>query len=220
VSGRHRPNPTTRLTPRLRLVLSAAAASTLALGTIGILGITDGDSPDSVDVIEAAPRAAQDRADRAQRPTVSPTSSPRPTVTPPSPSVSLSAAPPPPAPAPPRTPPTTPPPASPRAKPRVTTPVPPAAAPVRTCDASFYETGETTANGEPFDPDGLTAAHKTFAFGTRVKVTNKANGQSVTVRINDRGPFVEGRCLDLARGAFEEIASVGAGVITVSYQVL
>ncbi len=214
--GRHRPNSTLHLTPRLRLVLSAAAASTLALGTIGILGITDGDSPDSVDVIEAAPRAGQDRADRAQRPTISPTSSPRPTVEPPSPSASPNAAPPKPAPAP--APPTTP--ASPRAKPPVIAPKPPAAAPVRTCDASFYETGETTANGEPFDPDGLTAAHKTFAFGTRVKVTNTANGQSVTVRINDRGPFVEGRCLDLARGAFEEIASVGAGVITVSYQVL
>jgi rare lipoprotein A len=91
---------------------------------------------------------------------------------------------------------------------------------VRSCGASYYDQGETTANGEPFDPNGLTAAHKTFAFGTRVKVTNAANGKSVTVRINDRGPFVEDRCLDLARGAFERIASLDAGVITVRYQVL
>jgi len=188
----------------------------MALATIGILGITDGDSADSVDVVEAVPRATQDRADRAQRPTASPTSSPRPTVKPPSPSASPDAPPPKPAAAPL----TTPPPASPSAKPRVTTPSRPAAAPVRTCGASFYETGETTASGEPFDPDGLTAAHRTFAFGTRLKVTNTANGQSVTVRINDRGPFVDDRCLDLARGAFKEIASLGAGVITVSYQVL
>ena len=80
--------------------------------------------------------------------------------------------------------------------------------------------GRTTANGERYDMDGLTAAHRSLPFGTKVRVTNLTNGQSVTVRINDRGPFVEGRCLDLARGAFEEIASLGAGVITVRYQVL
>lgn len=89
-----------------------------------------------------------------------------------------------------------------------------------TCGASFYETGQTTASGEPFDPQGLTAASKTLAFNTRVRVTNLANGKAVVVRINDRGPFVAGRCLDLARGAFVTIASISAGVLNVKFEVL
>jgi rare lipoprotein A len=89
-----------------------------------------------------------------------------------------------------------------------------------TCGASYYDTGSRTANGEPFNPDGLTAAHKTLPFNTRVRVTNTANGKSVEVRINDRGPFISGRCLDLARGAFVVIASLGAGVINARYEVL
>ena len=89
-----------------------------------------------------------------------------------------------------------------------------------TCGVSFYSTGSTTANGERFDPDGLTAAHKTLAFNTKIRVTNPSNGKSVVVRVNDRGPFVSGRCIDLARGAFAQIASLGAGVITAKYEVL
>jgi rare lipoprotein A len=89
-----------------------------------------------------------------------------------------------------------------------------------TCEASYYDTGTTTASGEPFDPNAFTAAHKTLAFGTRVKVTNTANGKSVTVRINDRGPFVSGRCLDLTTAAFKAIASISSGVAQVRYQVL
>lgn len=89
-----------------------------------------------------------------------------------------------------------------------------------TCEMSYYETGSTTANGESFDPDGLTAAHKTLPFDTRVRVTNNANGDSVVVRINDRGPFVAGRCMDLSRGAFDAIASLGSGVITAKYEIL
>ncbi|WP_238015986.1 septal ring lytic transglycosylase RlpA family protein [Dactylosporangium sp. AC04546] len=89
-----------------------------------------------------------------------------------------------------------------------------------TCKASYYATGSKTANGEKFDPDGLTAAHKTLPFNTKVRVTNLANGKSVVVRINDRGPFVTGRCLDLARGAFVQVASVSAGVINARYEVL
>jgi rare lipoprotein A len=88
------------------------------------------------------------------------------------------------------------------------------------CGVSFYSTGSTTANGERFDPDGLTAAHKTLPFNTRIRVTNPSNGKSVVVRVNDRGPFVGGRCIDLARGAFAQIASLGAGVITARYEVL
>jgi rare lipoprotein A len=92
-----------------------------------------------------------------------------------------------------------------------------------TCEASFYGDGfhgATTASGETFDTYGMTAAHKTLPFDTMVQVTNPDNGKSVTVRINDRGPFVEGRCLDLSTAAFDEIIGTGAGVGTVEWQVV
>src|SRR5262249_53249469 len=89
-----------------------------------------------------------------------------------------------------------------------------------TCEVSFYDTGTTTASGEPFDPNAMTAANKTWTFGTIVRVTNLANGKSVDVRINDRGPYVSGRCIDLARGAFLKIASISSGVINAKYEVL
>jgi len=89
-----------------------------------------------------------------------------------------------------------------------------------TCGASYYSDGQRTANGEIFDPNAFTAAHRTLPFNTRVRVTNAANGKSTIVRINDRGPFVSGRCLDLTRAAFAAIASLNAGVITVKYEVL
>ena len=64
--------------------------------------------------------------------------------------------------------------------------------------ASIYAyKGEKTANGERASPGGLTAAHRTLPFGTRVRVTNERNGRSVVVRINDRGPFIRGRIIDL-----------------------
>ncbi|MBB6119911.1 septal ring lytic transglycosylase RlpA family protein [Nocardiopsis algeriensis] len=92
-----------------------------------------------------------------------------------------------------------------------------------TCEASYYGAdfaGRTTANGETFDPGAMTAAHKTLPFGTMVQVTNPANGSSVTVRINDRGPFVAGRCLDLSTAAFDQIIGTGAGVGQVQWQVV
>jgi rare lipoprotein A len=89
-----------------------------------------------------------------------------------------------------------------------------------TCQASFYGEGQGTASGEKFDPTKLTAAHKTLPFNTRVRVTNVATGQSVIVRINDRGPYVDGRCLDLSTAAFTKIASTSSGVIKVKYEVL
>ena len=70
--------------------------------------------------------------------------------------------------------------------------------------ASFYGPGfhgHETASGEPFDQEALTAAHRTLAFGTRVRVTNLGNGASVIVTVNDRGPYVRGRLIDLSRGA-------------------
>jgi rare lipoprotein A len=88
------------------------------------------------------------------------------------------------------------------------------------CGASFYDEPQGTANGEQFDPEALTAAHKTWAFDTRVRVTNPANGKSVVVRINDRGPYIDGRCIDLSRAAFRAIASLDLGHIDVRYEIL
>ncbi|MCF7929338.1 MAG: septal ring lytic transglycosylase RlpA family protein [Spirochaetales bacterium] len=75
--------------------------------------------------------------------------------------------------------------------------------------------GRLTANGEVFDTNQLTAAHKTLPFGTIVRVTNMENNESVEVRINDRGPFVEGRIIDLSRAAAEAIGMTGLGVAEV-----
>ncbi|TDD42646.1 septal ring lytic transglycosylase RlpA family protein [Nonomuraea terrae] len=88
------------------------------------------------------------------------------------------------------------------------------------CGASYYGEGQMTASGERFDPSAMTAAHKTLPMGSRVRVTNPDNGESVTVRINDRGPFVGGRCLDLSEGAFAALGDLSAGVMHVKYQVL
>ncbi|WP_254550357.1 septal ring lytic transglycosylase RlpA family protein [Catellatospora tritici] len=88
------------------------------------------------------------------------------------------------------------------------------------CKASFYAEGQGTANGERFNPDALTAAHKSLKFNTRVRVTNPTNGKSVVVRINDRGPYIAGRCLDLSRAAFAQIANLSSGVTTVKYDIL
>ncbi len=84
--------------------------------------------------------------------------------------------------------------------------------------ASFYSeyyNGRKTANGEIFHSSDMTAAHKTLPFGTKVKVTNLTNGKSVKVRINDRGPFVAGRIIDLTRAAAKKINMVQAGVVKV-----
>lgn len=88
------------------------------------------------------------------------------------------------------------------------------------CGASYYGDGQRTASGEAFNPDARTAAHRTLPFGSRVRVTNKVNGESVTVRINDRGPYARGRCLDLSRSAMAAIGATGFGVIPVKYQIL
>ena len=84
--------------------------------------------------------------------------------------------------------------------------------------ASFYSDkfdGRLTSNGETFRQNKFTAAHKKLAFGTSVKVTNLANDKSVVVRINDRGPFVSGRIIDLSKAAAKQIDMVGAGVAKV-----
>jgi rare lipoprotein A len=89
--------------------------------------------------------------------------------------------------------------------------------------ASYYakkHQHRKTASGEPFNNNALTAAHKSLPFGTRVMVKNLNNGRSVTVRINDRGPFVRGRIIDLTRTAFSRIASLDKGVAKVEIRVV
>ncbi|MBY5991852.1 septal ring lytic transglycosylase RlpA family protein [Ferrimonas balearica] len=89
--------------------------------------------------------------------------------------------------------------------------------------ASFYADkyqGRTTANGERFDQNAMTAAHKTLPFGTKVRVTNLANNRSIVVRINDRGPFVRGRIIDLSRHGFRQIADLNQGLVEVRVEVL
>lgn len=86
--------------------------------------------------------------------------------------------------------------------------------------ASFYWQDQKTANGERFDKMAMTAAHKTLPFNTRVRVTNEANGRSVVVRINDRGPFKPGRVIDLSYAAAGEIGMRGRGLTPVRVEVL
>jgi rare lipoprotein A len=86
--------------------------------------------------------------------------------------------------------------------------------------ASFYADDTETANGEKFDPQALTAAHRTLPFGTKLRVTNVATGHSVVVRVNDRGPFVQGRAVDLSLSAAEKLGIIEQGVAQVRLQVV
>jgi rare lipoprotein A len=86
--------------------------------------------------------------------------------------------------------------------------------------ASFYWEGQRTATGERFNPEGMTAAHRTLPFGTRVRVTHLGNGRTVDVRINDRGPFIGGRIIDLSRGAAGVLGMQSEGVARVKVTVL
>ncbi len=89
--------------------------------------------------------------------------------------------------------------------------------------ASYYGPGfdgRRTANGEVFDMDGQSAAHRTLPFGTWVRVTRLDTGASIRVRINDRGPFVSGRIIDLSRGAARALEMVEAGVVPVEIVVI
>jgi peptidoglycan lytic transglycosylase len=86
--------------------------------------------------------------------------------------------------------------------------------------ASFYTEGTKTASGERFNTHELTAAHPTLPFGTRLRVTNVASGRSVTVRVNDRGPYVRGRVVDVSYAAAETLGMVGGGVAKVKLDVV
>ncbi|RDC60233.1 RlpA-like lipoprotein [Alteripontixanthobacter maritimus] len=89
--------------------------------------------------------------------------------------------------------------------------------------ASYYGRkfhGRRTANGERFDMNAMTAAHKTLPFGTKVRVINPANGKEVTVRINDRGPFIRGRTIDLSKAAAKKIGIISRGHGSVEMDIL
>jgi rare lipoprotein A len=81
--------------------------------------------------------------------------------------------------------------------------------------STYYWEGKHTASGQPFNPQGLTAAHRTLPFGTQLTVSNPRNGKSVVVVINDRGPFVSGISLDLSLGAAKAIGMNGTGTVCV-----
>jgi rare lipoprotein A len=80
--------------------------------------------------------------------------------------------------------------------------------------------GRKTANGERYNMYGMTAAHKSLPFGTKVRVTNQKNGKAVVVRINDRGPYVGKRVIDLSKGAATAVGMIGSGVAPVKIEVL
>ncbi len=86
--------------------------------------------------------------------------------------------------------------------------------------ASFYTEGTKTANGETFNTHELTAAHPTLPFGTKLRVTNVTTGQTVTVRVNDRGPYVPGRVVDVSYSAAEQLGMVKGGVAKVKLDVV
>ena len=101
--------------------------------------------------------------------------------------------------------------------------LPPEPRALQTGKASWYgdaHHGRKTASGETFDMNALTAAHRTLPLGTRVLVTNLANGRSIEVRINDRGPMVSDRIIDLSFAAARALGGVGAGVLRVRIAVV
>ena len=86
--------------------------------------------------------------------------------------------------------------------------------------ASYYWQGQRVASGGRFDPNAMTAAHKTLPFGTRVRVTHLGNGRTVDVTINDRGPFIAGRIIDLSKGAAGVIGMTAQGIARVAVEVI
>jgi len=85
---------------------------------------------------------------------------------------------------------------------------------------SYYWQPQRVASGGWFNPNAMTAAHKTLPFGTKVRVTNRNNGRSVVVTINDRGPYIKGRIIDLSKAAAKQVGMTASGVAPVSVTVL
>ncbi|MEN2434148.1 septal ring lytic transglycosylase RlpA family protein [Weeksellaceae bacterium A-14] len=93
----------------------------------------------------------------------------------------------------------------------------------KTSFASYYHdkfNGKRTASGEIFDNSKFTAAHRKLPFGTKVKITNLRNGESVVVRINDRGPFHSSRVFDVSKAAYDEIGDLKHGTMPIEYEVV
>jgi rare lipoprotein A len=86
--------------------------------------------------------------------------------------------------------------------------------------ASWYQMGTRTASGERYNPDGLTVAHKSYPFGTLLKLTNPDNNKTVIARVNDRGPFAHGRELDASRGTAKELGFINKGVANLKVEVI
>lgn len=84
--------------------------------------------------------------------------------------------------------------------------------------ASWYGEPQAVACGGRFNPNAMTAAHRTLPCGSKVRVTNKRNGKSVVVTINDRGPFVKGRIIDVSRAAAKKLGMISAGVVPASLE--
>jgi rare lipoprotein A len=174
-----------------------------AVGRIAALALTNGltDSPDGLDRAAAPPTYAP--LFESLGPDGSTTSSSAPPPPPPPRLVVTTTAP---------APVSTPAPAY------TTTTAAPAANTIGPCSASWYGDafrGQPTASGEPYNPDDFTAAHRSLPLGTVVTVTRVSSGASVKVRINDRGPFVGNRCIDLSEAAMGTLGGLSAGVITV-----
>ncbi len=204
MAGRH--SRTRRFSSPTGIAATAALGVALAVGgTVGVVQLASGAEPERPVAVDLTPTEVPPTS-----PSVSPTTSapPRPSASPTATRTTKAPS---------------------RSKPRTAAPKPtatkkttpaPSVVDSGSCGASFYSEGQLTANGEYFDPSAMTAAHKTLSFGTKVRVTNPTSGKSVTVRINDRGPFIEGRCLDLSRAAFAAIAPLSAGHVEVRYEVL
>ena len=86
--------------------------------------------------------------------------------------------------------------------------------------SSWYQSGTKTASGQRFDPNGLSAAHRTLPFGTKLRLTNPNNGKSIIVTVNDRGPFIRGTGLDVSRGAAQQLGFIRKGKTRLVMQVL
>ena len=85
---------------------------------------------------------------------------------------------------------------------------------------SWYQSGTRTASGQRFNPNGNTAAHRTLPFGTKLKLTNPNNGRTVLVTVNDRGPFIRGTHLDIARGAASKLDFINRGKVKLNVRVV
>jgi rare lipoprotein A len=192
-SGRHRQTDTPKTLRATLIAAAGIAAIALAVITIAVTGSGSSSAQLRSRAAAAYPPRALDRASRGglRTPIATPTPTPEPTETPPAQET------------------------LPVQKKRHLKILSRGA-----CEASYYGTGGRTASGEAYDPDALTAAHRTLPIGSKVRVINRHNDRSVVVRINDRGPFVAGRCLDLSSAAMQAIGGIGSGVIPVRYEVL